>query len=173
MRGGEMDSLTLLKRGSGASSTGGGVCWRAETSLEGAAGSAGGSAIVRAWGLRRLRPPRRPRRRMPRRGASETSPAETSAAGATMVSNVVAVSSKGKAGSGTERTGGENSKSPEGAILCVGEACPPRRTAASCALVFQSARRKRSAAVEYHLAASAFWLAVSKWRASSKATIAS
>src|ERR1700760_1370280 len=48
---------------------------------------------------------------------------------------------------------------------------PPKRVAASCAFVFQSARRKRDAAVEYHLAASAFWLAVSNTRANSNAPI--
>jgi len=50
---------------------------------------------------------------------------------------------------------------------------PPRRATASCAFVFQSARRKRSAAVAYHFAASPVCATVSKYLPSSKATMAS
>src|SRR5260370_25561094 len=65
-RGDEMDSVTLLKRGSGASSTGGGgACWRTGASVECAAGS-GASAVVRVF--RRLRPTLRARRAGPRGG---------------------------------------------------------------------------------------------------------
>jgi hypothetical protein len=49
----------------------------------------------------------------------------------------------------------------------------PKRTAASCAFVFQSARRKRSAAALYHFAASALFAEVSKYFANSNATMAS
>ena len=50
---------------------------------------------------------------------------------------------------------------------------PPSRTAASCALLFHSARRNFAAAVEYHLAASEFCPELSNSFASSNATIAS
>jgi hypothetical protein len=88
----------------------------------------------------------------------------------TMASNAAALCSKGIPGSGI----GTGSNIEEASALAVfAPGSPPKRTAASCAFVFQSARRKRSAAVLYHFAASALFAEVSKYFANSKATMAS
>src|SRR4029077_2010622 len=91
----------------------------------------------------------------------------------TIASNAAAFCSKGMPDSGM----GNGSFSDEASSLLLVGAFPPvaapKRTAASCAFVFQSARRKRSAAVLYHFAASALFAEVSKYLASSKATMAS
>src|ERR1700688_128035 len=146
--------------------------------------------------LRRLRPPRRPRLR--RRFSSESTsddpvvsepssiPVATSSpeevkgalcseinsetALETIASNAAALCSKGIPGSGT---GTGNNTDEASALLAFVPGSAPSRTAASCAFVFQSARRKRSAAVLYHFAASAFIADVSKYFANSKATMAS
>ena len=177
------DSDDLLVRGSTESSGG------AETDAPEEEGPAP-SCCVEAAGvsrvtlpLRRLRPPRRPRRRrgpsvadLDAVAASDATAGCSSGAcssgcdGAVMASNTVALCSNGSPGSGIVREGAIAGESDGDSS---GGASPPSRTAASRALVFQSARRKRAAAVVYHFAASAFWLAVSKCRASSKATIAS
>ena len=170
-RRGMTDSEGLLVRGSTESSGG------AETGPTDEEGPMA-SCCVEAAGvsrvtlpLRRLRPPRRPRRRrgpsaagLDAVAASDTTSGCSSGAcssgcdGAVMASNTVALCSNGSPGSGIVREGltaGRSEGDSSGAS-------PPSRTAASCALVFQSARRKRAAAVVYHFAASAFWLAVSK-----------
>ena len=144
--------------------------------------------------LRRFRPPRRPRRRRPLSvdcfslagdfavastgcvsfsdSDSEDSVDIVSAGAEAVASKIMALSSNGAPSSGTGSTGGRScGKSSCESPVPVGS--PPSRVAACCAFVFQSARRKRVAAVVYHLAASAFWLAVSNTRANSKATIAS
>jgi len=177
------DSEDLLVRGSTESSGGAETDAREEE-------TPGPSCCVEAAGvsrvmlpLRRLRPPRRPRRRRgPSAAGLDAEPAPDGASscsseacsscsdGAMMASNTVALCSNGSPGSGIVREGAIAGRSD---CDSSSGASPPSRTAASCALVFQSARRKRAAAVVYHFAASAFWLAVSKWRASSKATIAS
>jgi hypothetical protein len=98
---------------------------------------------------------------------SETIP-ET--VGETMASNAAALCSNGMPGSGM----GTGSITDEASALpAFAPGSPPKRTAASCAFVFQSARRNRSAAVLYHFAASAFIAEVSKYFANSKATMAS
>ena len=149
--------------------------------------------------LRRLRPPRRPRlrRRFSSESTSVDEPFDSPAVGAsvssatsvsealegapfsetifdpaldTMASNAAALCSNGIPGSGMG-TGSNNNEAT--ALPLFAPASPPSRIAASCALVFQSARRKRSAAVLYHFAASPFIAEVSKYFANSKATMAS
>jgi hypothetical protein len=88
----------------------------------------------------------------------------------TMASKAAALCSKGIPGSGT---GTGNNTDEASALPAFAPVSVPSRTAASCAFVFQSARRKRSAAVLYHFAASAFMADVSKYFANSKATMAS
>ena len=136
----------------------------------------------------RLRPPRRPRLR--RRFSSESTSVDGPAASETpsvaptstaeelndasepetIASNAAAFCSKGIPGSGV---GTGSVKDEASALLAFAPGSAPSRTAASCAFVFQSARRKRSAAVPYHFAASALFAEVSKYFASSKATMAS
>jgi hypothetical protein len=88
----------------------------------------------------------------------------------TMASKAAALCSKGIPGSGI----GTGSNTDEAStLLALPPGSAPKRTAASCAFVFQSARRNRSAAVLYHFAASAFIAVVSKYFANSKATMAS
>src|SRR5260370_28745370 len=163
--GTERDSLPAANRGSGATSTGGGG-WCVES--DGASCAAGRpTPLVAGPGRRRLRPPRRPRRRTEAgRGAAGAGEAAISPAGATIASNVLATSSKGSPGSGAATAGEVSWKSSDGPAEGSPDG-PPGRAAASCAFVFQSARRKRSAAVEYHLAASAFCPSASKKRATS------
>jgi hypothetical protein len=147
--------------------------------------------------LRRLRPPRRPRLRRrfssestspdgtvvselssvsvptpPPEGLKEAACSETNSETAweAMASNAAALCSKGIPGSGTG-TGSDHDEAS--ALLAFPPGSAPSRTAASWALVFQSARRKRSAAVLYHFAASPFIAEVSKYFANSKATMAS
>jgi hypothetical protein len=150
--------------------------------LEGDGGSADCCVAVEAEAsapvgrLRRLRPPRRPRRRGPCSVAGvaepedvaelEVSAAEEDSVEAN-VSKTAAFWVKGRPGSGIKMDGcaalgtaGEVKW--EGASPALSGGRPPKRVAASCALVFQSARRKRSAAVEYHFAASAFCPEVSR-----------
>jgi hypothetical protein len=88
----------------------------------------------------------------------------------TIASTAAALCSKGIPGSGT---GTGNNTDEASALLTFVPGSAPSRTAASCAFVFQSARRKRSAAVLYHFAASAFIADVSKYFANSNATMAS
>src|SRR5262249_28651949 len=117
-----------------------------------AAPSRGGLAVC-GLTFRRLRPPLRPRRRLERPGA----PPDAAGSVAGMLSdamavNAAAVCSKGSAGSGAGT--GAADEVTSGAVILDGDS-PPKRAAASWALVFHSERRKRSAAVEYHFAASA------------------
>ena len=121
--------------------------------------------LLGASPLRRLRPPRRPRRRRFLSGESEDSAAGVPEASSGSVpdstvtvedSDMAEVSSGACAGSGSATDGGVNIKSPEEWAGSRAAASAPSLTAASCALVFQSARRKRSAAARYHLAASGF-----------------
>jgi hypothetical protein len=93
-----------------------------------------------------------------------------------MDSSAAASCSNGRDGSGVGNGDNLNTKSSLiGAAVSnvISPGTSPSRSAASCAFVFQSARRKRSAAAEYHFAASAFCPEVSKYFASSNATIAS
>jgi hypothetical protein len=87
-----------------------------------------------------------------------------------MASNAAALCSNGIPGSGMG-TGSNDDEASALPLFAPGS--PPSRRAASWALVFQSARRKRSAAVLYHFAASPFIAEVSKYFANSKATMAS
>ena len=133
--------------------------------------------------LRRFLPPRRPRRRpflsVPAAAGvfNELSAAcWISLVTATEDSSASGFCSNGNSGSGDETVGGVRANSPVAGVPAssgISPGAPPRRTAASCALVFQSERRNLSAAAEYHFAASAFCPEVSKNFASSNATMAS
>src|SRR5204862_8217908 len=129
------------------------------------------------------RPPRRPRRRLflsgPEEGGVFTEPSTAcwiSLVTATDDSRASGFCSNGKSGSGVGSGDGVKANSTFGrapASSGISPGAPPRRTAASCALTFQSERRNLSAAAAYHFAASAFCPEVSKNLASSNATIAS
>ena len=133
----------------------------------------------RGWDPRRegcwSRPPRFPRRcrscslwdRSERRSDGVGTITGSSAEEGTSVCSAATVSagaSTGVGSAGLLRGGGSG--------ISAGSVAPSR-VALSCAFVFQSARRKRSAAVKYHLPASAGLPLVSKYLASSNATMAS
>ena len=156
----------------------------------GAGSPVGVPALAAAGAFRRFRPPRRPRRRRfpsgpVAAGAADPSPLVASCTWlltATTDSNTSAFCAKGRPGSGivNANSGASSTTVSRGTASPASPATPepigganPSLVAASTALVFQSARRKRSAAVAYHFPASAFSPAVSKWRASSNATMAS
>ena len=113
-----------------------------------------------ASAFRRLRPPRRPLRRRCLSGVAADPPADDtgaswaggSPAGVGADSSATEFSTGTCAGSGVRA----NEVSPASWDALIAESCPPSLTAASCAFVFQSALRKRSAAARYHFAASKF-----------------
>ncbi len=121
--------------------------------------------------FRRLRPPRRPRLRRFLSGESGDSPAGFAEASSASVSESTGTAedsdaaefiSGEEAGSGWSTGDGVNIKSPDECTGSTAATSAPSLTAASCAFVFQSALRKRSAAARYHLAASGFCPEVSK-----------
>ena len=124
--------------------------------------------------LRRFRPPLRPRRRLVRpMGAVDGAASVLATASEAIAVNAAAFCSNSRLGSGAVTRGAEEGFVASSAPAVSRGGSAPRRAAASWAFVFHSERRKRSAAVEYHFAASRLWPAASKWRANSKATIAS
>jgi len=124
--------------------------------------------------LRRLRPPRRPRRRcflsLLVKSSEEAGVGAPSAPAATRDSKAVAVSSNGTVGSGIKIAGDPAAASVsavrrEGSSRAGSESggsSPPIRTTASRAFVFQSPRRNLLAEVRYHCSACAESFAISK-----------
>lgn len=126
--------------------------------------------------VRWSRPPLRPRRcRLDSTGACAEISGCTAVCSGSSAKGVTVSAAEGSAcgagaGSGTVAAG--STICGVGAGISAGSVAP-RRVALSCAFVFQSARRNRSAAVKYHRPASAVFPLDSKKRASSNATIAS
>jgi len=139
------------------------------------AGARRESECAGAWSPRRvgrgLSWPRRPRR------GRWLPCAERPGEGAVALFSAGSVSAAGADGSASsaeawDSKAGSASAGATGTEISAGEVAP-RRVALSCALVFQSARRNRSAAVRYQRPASAAFPVDSRKRASSNATMAS
>ncbi len=127
------------------------------------------AAALGASLFRRLRPPLRPRRRRCLSGVSADSSVDFGEgfSGSWKAEAVDAADDPAFSVRDGDGSGGATEGGVKGTLLEVSDesACAtsaPSLPAASCAFVFQSALRKRSAAARYHLAASGFCPDVSK-----------